>query len=141
MILANNPPAVVMKAFTWAYEELGLACCEAAQILGISERGLRETSLVGFEVASVESELQISFIKMYHLLYAMSDGDNDAMLDWFNHYNPHLDVVPKQACTNLPGICYVSDYLQSLQSEPATPVPSMVTNSPLEPNEPDMVAR
>lgn len=113
MTMANNPPAVVMKAFTWAYQELGLSRAEAAQILGISEQALEATSLVGFDVSSDESEVQVAFIRMYHLLYALSDGDTDSMLDWFSRHNPHLDTVPKVTCTNLAGITYVSDYLHS----------------------------
>lgn len=117
MRTANNPPAIVMKAFTWAYEELGLSSCEASQLLGISETALRQTALVGFEGDSPESEIQVAFIRMYHLLYTMSDGDTDLMIDWFTRHNPHLGVVPKEACHNLAGISYISDYLQSEQAQ------------------------
>ena len=141
MTLANNPPAVVMKAFTWAYEELGLTSSEAAQILGVSDIALRETALVGFEVASSESEVQIEFIKMYHLLYAKSDGSSDTMSGWFNSYNPHLDVVPKKACSNLPGIRYVSDYIQSQQNEPLAVTPVLAASRQQVPHEAKLETR
>ncbi|AXR05104.1 helix-turn-helix domain-containing protein [Salinimonas sediminis] len=141
MTQSHNPPAVVMKAFTWAYEELGLTPQEAAQILGISEPALKETALVGFEADSPESEVQVAFIKMYHLLYAMSDGDTDLMLDWFAHHNPHLDVTPKNACNNLAGISYVSDYLQSTHGDKPLMELSFVMPRSTEQAEVEMVAR
>lgn len=131
MKMANNPPAVVMKAFTWAYEELGLSVHEAAQLMGVSENALRQTSFVGFESTSSESEMQIAFIRMYHLLYAMSDGDTAQMVSWFNRPNPHLGAIPKETCHNLAGINYISDYLQSEQKEkPVSPPSFMLPGQP-----------
>lgn len=141
MTMANNPPAVVMKAFTWAYQELGLTRCEAAQILGISEQALDTTSLVGFDVNSDESEVQVAFIRMYHLLYALSDGDTDLMLDWFTRHNPHLNTVPKTTCNNLAGITYISDYLHSNYGDkPLGNLPFMAPHQ-AEQNEPQPVVR
>lgn len=134
MRMANNPPAVVMKAFTWAYEELQLTALEASQLLGVSEKALKETSLVGFESTSDESEIQIAFIRMYHLLYAMSDGDTGQMIGWFNRHNPHLGAIPKDACHNLAGINYISDYLESEQKEkPVAPPSFMIPGQPRKP--------
>ncbi|QJR80678.1 DUF2384 domain-containing protein [Alteromonas pelagimontana] len=132
MTTTHNPPAVVMKAFTWAYQELGLTANEAAVMLGISEVAMHETALVGFEVETPESELQLAFIRLYHLLYALLDGDTDLMVDWFTRTNPHLNVIPKTVCHNLPGIEYVNDYLESIQGNKEITEVSYITAHPPE---------
>ncbi|RDV26781.1 hypothetical protein DXV75_07275 [Alteromonas aestuariivivens] len=113
MTIANNPPAVVMKAFTWAYEELSLTCSEAALMLGISEQALRQTALVGFSCDSEESKQQLAFIRLYHQLYALCDGDTDTMTQWFHQYQEDIKGVPKHLCINIKGIRTLSDYLSN----------------------------
>ena len=121
MTMSTNQPAVIMKAFTWAYEELGMTPSEAATILGVSEIGLQQTALVGYEPASSESQLQLAFIRLYHLLYALSDGDSSQMHRWFNSSNPHLNNIPRVMCANLDGINTLNDYLETIQPNQTMP--------------------
>ena len=62
------PTSVVTKAFTWAYQELGLSIKQASEILGISPSSLAQTTLLGFESGTIEYRKQLAFIRMYHLL-------------------------------------------------------------------------
>ena len=48
------PTSVVTKAFTWAYQELGLNIKQASEILGISPSSLAQTTLLGFESGTSE---------------------------------------------------------------------------------------
>ncbi len=123
MTVAATQPAVVMKAFTWAYEELGWSNAQAAEFLGISEIALAQTSLVGFDTDTPEAALQLAFIRMYHLLYAMSDGDTNEMQAWLIRYNPHLGTHPEALCSSQAGIDSINDYLES--SHTSTPPPAM----------------
>lgn len=121
MTVTTNQPAVIMKAFTWAYEELGIPPGEAAAILGVSENGLLQTALVGYEIHSTESALQLTFIRLYHLLYALSDGDSSRMRQWYNTFNPHLADVPRELCSDIDGIRAVNDYLETIQPQHCPP--------------------
>ncbi|MCW8109121.1 DUF2384 domain-containing protein [Alteromonas ponticola] len=117
MTYAHYQPAVIMKAFTWAYEELGLSPFEAAAMLGVSERGLLQTALVGFDVTSAETEIQLAFIRLYHLLYALSDGDSEKMITWFTQPNLHLAETPKLMCRDKAGLTCIIDYLEGMQAD------------------------
>ena len=99
MIHSTYPPSVVIKAFTWAYQEVGLNQAEAADLLGVSETSLSQTTLLGFEHGTTEYRRQLSFIRMYHLLIALSEGDSEAMQTWFTS----------------DGIEKVTDYLRELK--------------------------
>lgn len=121
----GNSPAVVMKAFVMAYEGLGLSNLEAANLLGISERSLRQSVYVGFDENAPETEVQLAFVRFYHLLYALSDGDTRYIRSWMNRHNVHLDGVPSAICHNLAGIQYLSDYLESMQVNKTMPTMDM----------------
>ena len=58
------PTSVVTKAFTWAYQELGLNIKQASEILGISPSSLAQTTLLGFESGTSEYRKQLAFIRM-----------------------------------------------------------------------------
>ena len=73
------PTSVVTKAFTWAYQELGLSIKQASEILGISPSSLAQTTLLGFESGTIEYRKQLAFIRMYHLLITLSEGDTDLL--------------------------------------------------------------
>ena len=60
------PTSVVTKAFTWAYQELGLNIKQASEILDISPSSLAQTTLLGFESGTSEYRKQLAFIRMYH---------------------------------------------------------------------------
>ncbi|MCW8093181.1 antitoxin Xre/MbcA/ParS toxin-binding domain-containing protein [Alteromonas sp. ASW11-130] len=121
MAIAHYQPAVIMKAFTWAYEELGLSPNEASAMLGVSEQGLLQTALVGFEIESSEAKIQLAFIRLYHLLYALSDGDNEKMIIWFTQPNLHLAATPKAMCNDIEGLLCLNEYLEGMQSASALP--------------------
>ena len=112
------PTSVVTKAFTWAYQELGLNIKQASEILGISPSSLAQTTLLGFESGTAEYRKQLAFIRMYHLLSSLSEGDSEQMKVWFSSYNVTLEKSPYEMCKEYDGIERVADQLRRLkQSE------------------------
>ncbi|OJF69720.1 hypothetical protein BK026_13555 [Alteromonas sp. V450] len=109
------PTSVVTKAFTWAYQELGLSIKQASEILGISSSNLAESTLLGFESGSPEYRKQLAFIRMYHLLITVSEGNTDAMRGWFNGFQIDLNTSPYAMCKTQDGIDSVTDLLRSLK--------------------------
>ena len=112
------PTSVVTKAFTWAYQELGLNIKQASEILGISPSSLAQTTLLGFESGTAEYRKQLAFIRMYHLLISLSEGDSEQMKVWFSSYNVTLEKSPYEMCKEYDGIERVAAQLRRLkQSE------------------------
>ena len=109
------PTSVVTKAFTWAYQELGLNIKQASEILGISPSSLAQTTLLGFESGTVEYRKQLAFIRMYHLLISLSEGDSEQMKTWFSSYNITLESSPLEMCKEYDGIECVADQLRKLR--------------------------
>ncbi|AFT80104.1 hypothetical protein AMBLS11_17695 [Alteromonas macleodii str. 'Black Sea 11'] len=109
------PTSVVTKAFTWAYQELGLNIKQASEILGISPSSLAQTTLLGFESGTTEYRKQLAFIRMYHLLISLSDGDTEQMKVWFSSYNVTLEMTPFEMCKEHDGIERVADQLRKLK--------------------------
>ncbi|WP_394222355.1 hypothetical protein [Alteromonas gracilis] len=109
------PTSVVTKAFTWAYQELGLNIKQASEILGISPSSLAQTTLLGFESGTAEYRKQLAFIRMYHLLISLSDGDTEQMNAWFSSYNITLEMSPFEMCKEQDGIERVADQLRKLK--------------------------
>lgn len=113
------PTSVVTKAFTWAYQELGLELSQASEILSISPTSLAQTTLLGFESNTPEYKKQLAFIRMYHLLISVSEGDSDQMQVWFNKYNSDLETSPLLLCTRRSGIEQVTDQLRLMKQNKA----------------------
>ena len=113
------PTSVVTKAFTWAYQELGLNIKQASEILGISPSSLAQTTLLGFESGTTEYRKQLAFIRMYHLLISLSDGDSEQMKTWFISYNVSLEASPFEMCKKYDGVDRVSDQLRRLKQSEA----------------------
>lgn len=109
------PTSVVTKAFTWAYQELGLSIKQASEILGISPSSLAQTTLLGFESGTIEYRKQLAFIRMYHLLITLSEGDTEQMRVWFNSYNVSLEMSPLNMCKEYDGVERVADQLRKLK--------------------------
>lgn len=109
------PTSVVTKAFTWAYQELGLNIKQASEIIGISPSSLAQTTLLGFESGTTEYRKQLAFIRMYHLLISLSDGDTEQMKVWFSSYNVTLEMTPFEMCKEHDGIERVADQLRKLK--------------------------
>ncbi|MCB4434823.1 hypothetical protein LHL20_01050 [Alteromonas sp. McT4-15] len=111
------PTSVVTKAFTWAYQELGLNIKQASEILGISPSSLAQTTLLGFESGTREYRTQLAFIRMYHLLITMSEGDSEQMQVWFTRYNVDLAASPFSVCKSSDGIEQVTEHLRSVKQQ------------------------
>jgi hypothetical protein len=111
------PTSVVTKAFTWAYQELGLNIKQASEILGISPSSLAQTTLLGFESGTREYRTQLAFIRMYHLLITMSEGDSDKMKAWFNKYDTNLETSPLLLCKRVGGIEQLAHQLRHLKHQ------------------------
>ena len=121
------PTSVVTKAFTWAYQELGLNIKQASDILGVSPSSLAQTTLLGFESGTQEYRTQLAFIRMYHLLISVSEGDSDQMQVWFNKYNSDLETSPLLLCTRRSGIEQVTDQLRLMKQNKADGMGSVET--------------
>ena len=116
MHATGTSPAVLMKAYVMAYEAIGLTPPEAANLLGVSESSLAQSLYVGFAEDSCEAEIQLALVRMYHLLFALSDGDSQRISQWLSQFNFHLNAVPLTVCHNLAGIIYVTDYLEDMHT-------------------------
>ncbi|GGW78045.1 hypothetical protein [Alteromonas halophila] len=101
---ATYPPAVLTKAFTWAYEELGLNTAEAAHMLGLSDTALQQTALVGFPGDSPQTSVQLAFIRFYYQLITVFSGDSDRMRSWFHNHHDAINTTPKAICDSQEGI-------------------------------------
>ncbi len=115
MNTANYPPAVLTKAFTWAYEELGLSAKDAAELLGINETGLKQTALVGFPDDAPQTSLQLAFIRFYYQLITTFSGDTDHMRSWFHSYDARLEGSPRMMCTSEEGITRLVESLTLIE--------------------------
>ena len=118
----GTSPAVIMRAFIIACDGLGVSTTQAAKLLSISEEGLQQSLYIGFAEGSKETELQLAFIRLYHLLYALSDGDSRAIYEWLNRHNPHLNTTPVQIVQSMAGLIYLTDYLEDMQEGEAMPL-------------------
>ncbi len=121
MHATGTSPAVLMKAYVMAYEAIGLTPPEAANLLGVSEDALAQSLYVGFAENSSEADIQLALVRMYHLLFALSDGDSRRIGQWLNQFNFHLNAVPLAICHNLAGIIYLTDYLEDMHSGEGMP--------------------
>lgn len=117
MQTANYPPAVLTKAFTWAYEELGLSAADAAQLLGIKQHALQQTALVGFPDNAPQTHLQLAFIRFYYQLITVFSGDADRMRHWFHTFSPSLQSPPKSMCDSEEGLTRLIENLTLLDRE------------------------
>ena len=131
MQTANYPPAVLTKAFTWAYEELGLSVAEAAQLLQINQQALRETALVGFPDDAPQTHLQLEFIRFYYQLITVFSGDTDRMRYWFYNFNASLQSTPKKLCDSAEGITRLIESL-TLQKFDAPHTPANDNHSQIQ---------
>jgi len=117
------PTSVVTKAFTWAYQELGLNVKQASEILGISPSSLAQTTLLGFESGTTEYRKQLAFIRMYHLLIGLSEGDSDTMRAWFHEFQMPINAAPVDLCLMEDGIEQLSHFLRELRQDAMTTSP------------------
>lgn len=113
------PASVVTKAFTWATQELGLDITQVSEILGISPQALANNILNGFENNAPAYRKQLSFIRMYYLLNAVSKGNTEQIHSWFYSYNMAFGSTPSDACSQYDGLERISDYLRSLKQSDA----------------------
>lgn len=123
MMKSVYPPSVVTKAFTWAYQELGLSQEQASELLGVSENALAQTLLLGFESGTPEYRTQLAFIRMYHLLIGLSEGDSDTMRAWFHEFQMPINAAPVDLCLMEDGIEQLSHFLRELRQDAMTTSP------------------
>lgn len=105
---------VVEKAFTWAYRELGVSQAEAAKLLAATEDSSGDAASSGAQYNGAYYHRQLSFIRMYHLLIVLSEGDSSAMKSLYQRHHSAIGTSPKHLCFSLNGIDKVADYLRGL---------------------------
>ena len=70
-----------------------------------------ENKNIPFYYAS--SDMQLSFIEIYKILYMNFGGDTDFMVHWFNTQNIALNDTPSDMCKSVDGLLKIRAYLEA----------------------------
>lgn len=109
---------VLSKALLNSKEHLGLTNTELGEIIGKDRTyftRLRNHSVL--EPDSKEGELALHVIRIYRSLYALEGGDFEAMEEWLNTPNKHLNGTPKELLKNVQGLVQVTEYLDAMRGK------------------------
>ena len=109
---------VLSKALLNSKEYLGLTYTELGEIMGKDRTyftRLRNQHVL--EPESKEGELALHVIRIYRSLYALEGGDLEAMTEWLNTPNKHLNGVPKDLLKNIQGLVQVVEYLDAMRGK------------------------
>jgi cyanate lyase len=109
---------VLSKALLNSKEHLGLTNTELGEIIGKDRTyftRLRNHSVL--EPDSKEGELALHVIRIYRSLYALEGGDLEAMEEWLNTPNKHLNGMPKELLKNVQGLVQVVEYLDAMRGK------------------------
>ncbi len=109
---------VLSKALLNSKEHLGLTNTELGEIIGKDRTyftRLRNHSVL--EPDSKEGELALHVIRIYRSLYALEGGDIEAMEEWLNTPNKHLNGTPKELLKNIQGLVQVTEYLDAMRGK------------------------
>lgn len=118
MNVAKNAdkPVVLMKAFNNACEALNFSDKDKSKLLEVNKSILARNINKGFPLESKTGELQLQFIMLYRSLFAISGGDSEFMLHWFNTDNHALNDVPASLCLSSEGLLRTNEYLDTIRS-------------------------
>ena len=109
---------VLSKALLSSKKLLGLTNSELGEIIGKDRTyftRLRNHSVL--EPDSKEGELALHVIRIYRSLFALEGGDLEAMEEWLNASNKHLQGVPKELLKNVQGLVQVTEYLDAMRGK------------------------
>jgi len=109
---------VLSKALLNSKEHLGLTNSELGEIIGKDRTyftRLRNHSVL--EPSSKEGELALHIIRIYRSLFALEGGDVEAMEEWLNTPNKHLNGTPKELLKNIQGLVQVVEYLDAMRGK------------------------
>lgn len=109
---------VLSKALLNSKEFLGLTNTELGEIIGKDRTyftRLRNHSVL--EPNSKEGELALHIIRIYRSLYALEGGDIEAIEEWLNTPNKHLNDVPRELLKNIQGLVRVVEYLDAMRGK------------------------
>lgn len=109
---------VLGKALLNSKEYLGLTNTELGEIIGKDRTyftRLRNHNVL--EPDSKEGELALHVIRIYRSLYALEGGDIEAMEEWLNTPNKHLDAIPKDLLKSIQGLVQVVEYLDAMRGK------------------------
>ena len=109
---------VLSKALLNSKEHLGLTNSELGEIIGKDRTyftRLRNNSVL--EPDSKEGELALHVIRIYRSLYALEGGDFEAMEEWLNTPNKHLNATPKELLKTVQGLIQVTEYLDAMRGK------------------------
>ncbi len=109
---------VLSKALLNSKERLGLTYTELGEIMGKDRTyftRLRNRPVL--EPDSKEGELALHVIRIYRSLYALEGGDLEAMAEWLNTPNKHLNGIPKKLLKNIQGLIQVTEYLDAMRGK------------------------
>lgn len=109
---------VLGKALLNSKEYLGLTNTDLGEIIGKDRTyftRLRNHNVL--EPDSKEGELALHVIRIYRSLYALEGGDIEAMEEWLNTPNKHLDAIPKDLLKSIQGLVQVVEYLDAMRGK------------------------
>ena len=109
---------VLSKALLSSKEHLGLTNAELGDIIGKDRTYFTRLRNQGvLEPESKEGELALHLIRIYRSLFALEGGDFEAMEEWLNTPNKHLNAVPKELLKNVQGLIQVTEYLDAMRGK------------------------
>ena len=109
---------VLSKALLNSKQQLGLTNTELGEIMGKDRTyftRLRNQAVL--EPDSKEGELALNIIRIYRSLYALEGGDLEAMTEWMNTPNKHLNSIPKELLKSIQGLIQVVEYLDAMRGK------------------------
>lgn len=108
-----DPPRVLAKAVLNAGKALGFKREEIGMIVGRDRSRLRD----GINPGSPGGQAALLVVRVYRALYALVDGDPDAMRHWMSTPNRGTRGVPQEQMRTLVGLVDVVQYLDAIRGK------------------------
>jgi len=108
-----DPDAVLAEATLNAAKCLGMSQAQLGQALGRDRSRLKAS----IRVESKAGELALMIIRCYRSLFAMVDGDAEAMKHWMHVHNYGTGGIPIDQITTIQGLVTVTGYLDAIRGK------------------------
>lgn len=111
----SNPdaPRVIATAVLNAGKALGLKRDEIGRIVGRDRSRIRD----GIDPLSPGGQAALLLVRCYRSLYALVDGDPEAMAHWMTTENRGTGGVPRDQVFDLVGLVDVVQYLDAIRGK------------------------
>lgn len=112
MMQGTSDRALLSKALLNAAKAFGLPQTEIAAVIGRNRSGLTRD---GIDPASKSGELALLFIRLYRSVYALTGGEQEAMIHWLNTPNHFFAATPRNMIQTTEGLVRVVHYLDAMR--------------------------